>query len=84
MIGTGDDVEKCFEEARKDIVVDQVNDLTDANLMILWVAATSKVDLAKDIYRRYSRFSRDRENSHCSTSSRNLLSPCVVAVDGNC
>lgn len=60
MIGTGDDVEKCFEEARKDIVVDQVNDLTDANLMILWAAATSKVDLAKDIFERYCRFSQDR------------------------
>lgn len=59
MISTEDDVEKCFEDARKDIVVDQVNDLTDANLMILWAAATSKVDLAKDIYGRYCRFSQD-------------------------
>jgi cell division control protein 6 len=59
MISTEDDVEKCFEDARKDIVVDQVNDLTDSNLMILWAAATSKVDLAKDIYKRYCRFSQD-------------------------
>jgi cell division control protein 6 len=53
-----DSVEKCFEEARRDIVIDQVNDLTDANLIILWAAATSKSDLAKDIYARYCRHSR--------------------------
>ena len=60
MISREDDVEKCFEDARKDIVIDQVNDLTDANLMILWAAATSKVDLAKDIYKRYCGFSQDQ------------------------
>ena len=59
MISTNDGVEKCFEDARKDIVIDQVNDLTNANLMILWAAATSKSDLAKDIYGRYCRFSQD-------------------------
>jgi len=54
-----DSVEKCFEEARRDIVIDQVNDLTDANLMILWAAATSESDLAKEIYARYCRYSRN-------------------------
>jgi len=43
------------------IVIDQVNDLTDANLIILWAAATSKSDLAKDIYDRYCRYSRDHQ-----------------------
>ena len=56
-----DSTEKCFEEARKDIVVDQVNDLTDANLMILWSAATGKSDLVKDIYKRYCQFSRNHQ-----------------------
>ena len=28
--------------------------------MILWAAATSKVDFAKEIYARYSRFSRQQ------------------------
>ena len=35
-----------------------VNDLTDANLMVLWAAATGKSDLAKEIYKRYCRFSQ--------------------------
>jgi cell division control protein 6 len=56
-----DDIEKCFEDARRDIVIDQVNDLTDANLMILWAAATSKSDLAKDIYKKYCRFSQNQQ-----------------------
>jgi cell division control protein 6 len=60
MISPEGDVEKCFEDARRDIVIDQVNDLTDANLMMLEAAATSKSDLAKDIYQRYCRFSRAR------------------------
>jgi len=54
----GEDLANCFERARRDIVVDMVNDLSDPSLMILWAAATSKSDLAKDIYRRYCRFSQ--------------------------
>jgi Cdc6-like AAA superfamily ATPase len=53
-----DSVEQCFEDARRDIVVDQVVDLTDANLLILWAAATSQSDLTKDIYKRYCQFSQ--------------------------
>ncbi len=59
IIEPDDPVEKCFEAARRDIVIDQVNDLTEANLMILWAAATSQSDLAKEIYARYCRYSRD-------------------------
>jgi len=61
MINPQETVDKCFEDARKDIVIDQVNDLTDANLMILWAAATSDSDLTKDIYKRYCRFSQDHQ-----------------------
>jgi cell division control protein 6 len=50
----------CFEHARRDLVVDLISDLSDATLMILWAAATSKVDFAKEIYARYSRFSRQQ------------------------
>ena len=53
------DVETSFEKARRDIVVDMINDLSDANLMILWSAATSPTDFAKEIYKRYCRFSQD-------------------------
>jgi cell division control protein 6 len=55
-----DDLQGCFEKARRDIVVDMVNDLSDANLMILWAVATGKSDLSKEIYGRYCRFSKDR------------------------
>ena len=50
--------EQCFEDARRDIVIDQVIDLTDANLLILWAAATNQSDLTKDIYERYCQFSQ--------------------------
>jgi Cdc6-like AAA superfamily ATPase len=36
-----DDLTACFERARRDIVIDVINDLTDANLTILWAIATS-------------------------------------------
>ena len=52
-----------FERARKDVVVDMINDLSDANLMMLQAVVKSKVDFAKDIYRQYCRISGSlREN----------------------
>lgn len=47
-----------FERARRDIIVDLVHDLSDANLMILHAAATAPSDLAKEIYARYCSTSR--------------------------
>jgi len=61
MMSPNDSIEKCFEDARRDIVIDVVNDLADANLMILWAAATDKSDLVKDIYKRYCRYSQDHQ-----------------------
>ncbi len=58
MTESSGEVSACFEKARRDIVVDVVNDLSDANLMILWAAATGRTDLAKDIYQRYCRLSQ--------------------------
>jgi cell division control protein 6 len=52
-------IERCFEDARRDLILDVINDLSDANLIILGVAATGKSDLAKDIYQRYCRYSHD-------------------------
>jgi Cdc6-like AAA superfamily ATPase len=52
-------IDQCFEDARRDLILDVINDLMDTNLMILWAAATGKSDLAKDIYNRYCRFSHD-------------------------
>lgn len=56
-----DDLAASFERARRDIVIDVINDLTDANLMILWSIATSPSDLAKGIYQRYCRFSESHQ-----------------------
>jgi cell division control protein 6 len=52
-----DDVEICFEKARKDIVFDMIHDLSDPNLMILQAVAASKSDFAKEIYQRYRKIS---------------------------
>jgi cell division control protein 6 len=62
----GEDLQEAFEQARRDIVVDMVNDLSDANLMILWAAASTNSDLAKDIYQRYCRFSQDHQEKPIS------------------
>lgn len=56
--GQAADVATCFEQARRDIVIDVIHDLSDHNLLILWAAATSPVDLAKPIYERYCRASQ--------------------------
>lgn len=52
-------IEQCFEDARRDLILDVINDLMDANLMILWAAATARSDFAKDIYQRYCKYSQD-------------------------
>jgi cell division control protein 6 len=54
-------LEKCFEDARRDLMIDVINDLTDANLMILWAATTCKSDFAKNIYQRYCQFSQNHQ-----------------------
>ncbi|MBN2561390.1 MAG: orc1/cdc6 family replication initiation protein [Phycisphaerae bacterium] len=53
----GKDLRGCFERARRDLVIDLINDLSDPTLTILWAAAASRTDFAKDIYRRYCRLS---------------------------
>lgn len=53
-------VEACFENARKDIVVDVINDLSDQNLLILTAAAQSHSDLAKNIYDLYGKLCRSQ------------------------
>ena len=51
------DIEICFDKARKDIVFDMIHDLSDPNLMILQAVAASKSDFAKEIYQRYRKIS---------------------------
>jgi Cdc6-like AAA superfamily ATPase len=59
VMAPGNSIEQCFEDARRDLILDVINDLMDANLMILWAAATGKSDFAKDIYKRYCKYSHD-------------------------
>ena len=54
----GAEVEAAFRIARRDIVLDMVNDLNDGLLLILWAVVAGESCLAKDIYERYCRFSR--------------------------
>lgn len=53
-------VEQCFEAARRDVVVDLINDLCDGNLIMLWAAATTRSELIKDVYGRYRRFCQQK------------------------
>ena len=53
-------VEQCFEAARRDLVVDLINDLCDGNLIILWATATNRSELIKDVYSRYRRFCQQK------------------------
>jgi Cdc6-like AAA superfamily ATPase len=56
--GRGKDLRACFDRARRDLVVDLINDLADPILSILWAVGTSPIDFAKAIYERYCRFSQ--------------------------
>jgi cell division control protein 6 len=47
------DIETCFEQARQDIIVEMITNLSDPLLLILQAIATSRSDFAKDIYLSY-------------------------------
>jgi Cdc6-like AAA superfamily ATPase len=57
------DLRTCFERARRDIVVDVINDLSDHPLLILRAVEIAKTDFAKDIYRVYGHLCRDRHET---------------------
>jgi cell division control protein 6 len=52
-----DDLDSCFDRARRDIVLQMLQDLSSPNLIILY-AATGSTDLAKPIYQRYTEISK--------------------------
>lgn len=52
-------VEHAFESARRDIVLDMINDLNDALLLILRAVVNGSSRLAKDTFQRYCRFSKE-------------------------
>jgi Cdc6-like AAA superfamily ATPase len=50
-------IEECFEQARKEIIVDMITDLSDSTLMILQSAVKSRSAFARDIYKTYCKLS---------------------------
>ena len=56
----GENLADCFERARRDVVIDLINDLSDSTLMILWAVATAAENLAKETYKQYCRYCQAR------------------------
>ena len=54
-----EEMPRCFERARQDVVVDLITDLSDATLLVLWPVSTDPQGLAKDVYRLYCRLSSE-------------------------
>ncbi|MFC1761793.1 Cdc6/Cdc18 family protein [Planctomycetota bacterium] len=51
------DTESCFEQARRDVIVEVFNNLSGPLLFILQAITTSKSDFAKEIYQKYKKVS---------------------------
>ena len=66
------DVEKCFENARKDIYVDLITDLSDTNLLILKAVTLIADKFAKKVFAAYNDVSR-RNNVICIYADEQLL-----------
>jgi cell division control protein 6 len=49
-----------FERARRDVVIDIINDLSDPMLLMLRAVKAAPTDFAKDVYTRYCRFCQAR------------------------
>ena len=51
-------LQENFEQARRNVVIDLIRELSDTNLLILWAIATAKSDLARPIYSQYAEYCR--------------------------
>ena len=60
VIGPHRDIERCFEQARRDVVVEVFHNLSDPLLFILQAIVTCKSDFAKEIYQKYKKVSSSR------------------------
>ncbi len=60
------EISRCFENARKDIYADLVNDLSDTNLLILKAVSAVEDKFAKKVYRAYMEISERVGMSSCS------------------
>ena len=59
-------LEYCFENARKDIYIDMINDLSDTNLLILKAATMIENAFAKKVYAAYLDIARRSNTPSCS------------------
>ena len=59
-------VEKCFNNARKDIYVDLVADLSDTNLLILKSVTKTEDTFARKVYRIYIDLAKQCHETPCS------------------
>ena len=60
------DVDRCFEDARKDIYVDLITDLSDTNLLILKAVTLIADKFAKKVFAAYNDVSRRNNENPCS------------------
>ena len=59
-------IEKCFENARRDIYVDLIADLSDTNLLILKAASQIGDKFAKKVHLNYVEIARKNREQPCS------------------
>ncbi|MBK8270286.1 MAG: hypothetical protein IPK83_19120 [Planctomycetes bacterium] len=52
-------IEGVFNRARRDLLMDVLNDLNDRNFLILQAASETREPFVKDVYARYRRLSRE-------------------------
>ena len=60
------DVEKCIQDAQRDIYVDLVADLSDTNLLILRAATMVADKFARKVFRAYEDLAREERERICS------------------
>lgn len=56
----------CFENARRDIYVDLVSDLSETNILILKAATTTIDKFAKKVFAAYSELAKSNGEKYCS------------------
>ena len=62
----GDSIERCFENARRDIYIDLIADLSDTNLLILKSASQIPEKFAKKVHMNYTELARNNQEQPCS------------------
>lgn len=78
-------LERAFERARRDVVVDMIADLSATTLATLWAVASARDNFAREIYGRYRRFCQARGDKpisyvHFSSNLSYLQSAGLVAL----